>query len=90
MNLPDIYVVWIRGIIELRPSLPGECNYGGRVTDDKDRRLLLSLLSIFYSRELVEQEGYHVCEGDAYYVPPHGPYQVLSPVTPSATVVKPG
>uniref|UniRef100_A0A3B5AK42 Dynein axonemal heavy chain 3 n=1 Tax=Stegastes partitus TaxID=144197 RepID=A0A3B5AK42_9TELE len=52
-----------------------ECNYGGRVTDDKDRRLLLSLLSIFYSWELVEQERYHLCEGDLYYVPTHGPYQ---------------
>lgn len=47
------------------------------MTDDKDRRLLVSLLSIFYSRELIEQEGYHVCEGDMYYIPPHGPYQVL-------------
>ncbi|KAM6951542.1 dynein axonemal heavy chain 3 [Aplochiton taeniatus] len=61
--------------LEALTYLTGECNYGGRVTDDKDRRLLLSLLSIFYNRALVEQEGYHVCEGDIYYVPPDGPYQ---------------
>uniref|UniRef100_A0A3Q3EKF3 Dynein axonemal heavy chain 3 n=1 Tax=Labrus bergylta TaxID=56723 RepID=A0A3Q3EKF3_9LABR len=61
--------------LEALAYLTGECNYGGRVTDDKDRRLLLSLLSIFYSWELIEQEGYHLCEGDQYYVPAHGPYQ---------------
>lgn len=55
---------------------PGECNYGGRVTDDKDRRLLLSLLSIFFNTQLLEQDGYRLCEGDLYYVPVHGPYQV--------------
>ncbi|KAI4817446.1 hypothetical protein KUCAC02_010847 [Chaenocephalus aceratus] len=52
-----------------------ECNYGGRVTDDKDRRLLMSLLSVFYSWDLIEKECYHMCEGDLYYVPGHGPYQ---------------
>ncbi|XP_030068202.1 dynein axonemal heavy chain 3 [Microcaecilia unicolor] len=54
--------------------LTGECNYGGRVTDDKDRRLLLSLLSIFYNKD-IEQEKYMVSAGDIYYIPSHGPYQ---------------
>uniref|UniRef100_A0A671RB77 Dynein heavy chain C-terminal domain-containing protein n=1 Tax=Sinocyclocheilus anshuiensis TaxID=1608454 RepID=A0A671RB77_9TELE len=61
--------------LEALTYLTGECNYGGRVTDDKDRRLLMSLLSIFYSWELIEQDQYFVCEGDLYYVPSHGPYQ---------------
>ncbi|XP_046888652.1 dynein axonemal heavy chain 3 [Hypomesus transpacificus] len=61
--------------LEALSYLTGECNYGGRVTDDKDRRLLLSLLSIFYNKELIEQECYRVCEGDLFYVPPQGPYQ---------------
>lgn len=55
----------------------GECNYGGRVTDDKDRRLLMSLLSIFYSRDLIEKDHYELCEGGLYYVPVHSPYQVV-------------
>uniref|UniRef100_A0A667I2I8 Dynein axonemal heavy chain 3 n=1 Tax=Lynx canadensis TaxID=61383 RepID=A0A667I2I8_LYNCA len=54
--------------------LTGECNYGGRVTDDKDRRLLLSLLSTFYCKE-IEQDHYSLAPGDTYYIPPHGSYQ---------------
>lgn len=38
--------------------LTGECNYGGRVTDDKDRRLLNSLLSVFYCEKIVYDDKY--------------------------------
>ncbi|XP_053327633.1 dynein axonemal heavy chain 3 [Spea bombifrons] len=54
--------------------LTGECNYGGRVTDDKDRRLLLSLLSIFYNED-IQQEKYRLASGDDYFIPPYGTYQ---------------
>uniref|UniRef100_A0A8C3MH56 Uncharacterized protein n=1 Tax=Geospiza parvula TaxID=87175 RepID=A0A8C3MH56_GEOPR len=56
--------------------LTGECNYGGRVTDDKDRRLLLSLLSTVYNKD-IEQEKYMLSAGGDYYIPPHGPYEYI-------------
>ncbi|XP_042639137.1 dynein axonemal heavy chain 3 [Orycteropus afer afer] len=54
--------------------LTGECNYGGRVTDDKDRRLLLSLLSTFFCKE-IEQDYYSLAPGDTYFIPAHSTYQ---------------
>ena len=36
----------------------GECNYGGRVTDDKDRRLLNSLLSVCINVDVVNSDQY--------------------------------
>lgn len=55
--------------------LTGECNYGGRVTDDKDRRLLVSLLSIFYCKDIVTSDGYRFSPTGLYFAPPEGSYQ---------------
>ncbi|XP_037073999.1 dynein heavy chain 3, axonemal-like [Pollicipes pollicipes] len=57
--------------------LTGECNYGGRVTDDKDRRLLLSLLALSYNDNIINRAGYEFSPSGVYYVPDveeHGEY----------------
>ncbi|KAG5443966.1 Dynein heavy chain 3, axonemal [Clonorchis sinensis] len=60
--------------LEALTYLTGECNYGGRVTDDKDRRLLISLLGIFYNRRIVEEDRYKLSSSGIYYCPPDGPH----------------
>ena len=51
-----------------------QINYGGRVTDDNDRRLLMSLLGRCYSPEaLVEGHTWTPASG-TYRVPHHGPH----------------
>lgn len=52
----------------------GECNYGGRVTDDKDRILLNTILSTCYCHELVDQgPSYSLTPSGTYHAPPNGP-----------------
>ncbi|XP_012271492.1 dynein heavy chain 3, axonemal [Orussus abietinus] len=49
--------------------LTGECNYGGRVTDDKDRRLLNSLLKNYYNEEVLKDPHYAYSASGIYCLP---------------------
>uniref|UniRef100_A0A8C5TGG8 Dynein axonemal heavy chain 12 n=1 Tax=Malurus cyaneus samueli TaxID=2593467 RepID=A0A8C5TGG8_9PASS len=55
--------------------LTGECNYGGRVTDDWDRRLLLTMLDDFYNPDIIESPRYTFSPSGNYYAPPKGTYE---------------
>uniref|UniRef100_A0A8C9MKM4 Dynein axonemal heavy chain 12 n=1 Tax=Serinus canaria TaxID=9135 RepID=A0A8C9MKM4_SERCA len=55
--------------------LTGECNYGGRVTDDWDRRLLLTMLDDFYNPDIIENPRYTFSPSGNYYAPPKGTYE---------------
>ncbi|OAF71836.1 Dynein heavy chain 12, axonemal [Intoshia linei] len=54
--------------------LTGHCNYGGRVTDDNDRRLLMSILKIFCNKDLLS-ERYSFSTSKEYQIPIETEYQ---------------
>ncbi|GBP05920.1 Dynein heavy chain 7, axonemal [Eumeta japonica] len=49
--------------------LTGECNYGGRVTDDWDRRCLNTILKKFYNEKALVVEKYTLDPSGVYYLP---------------------
>ncbi|XP_043080221.1 dynein axonemal heavy chain 12 [Puntigrus tetrazona] len=55
--------------------LTGECNYGGRVTDDWDRRLLLTVLADFYNKDIINHPRYSFSPSGNYHAPPKSIYE---------------
>uniref|UniRef100_A0A3Q3KFG5 Uncharacterized protein n=1 Tax=Monopterus albus TaxID=43700 RepID=A0A3Q3KFG5_MONAL len=52
-----------------------KCNYGGRVTDDWDRRLLMTILADFYNKNIIEKHRYPFSPSGDYYTPPKSIYE---------------
>lgn len=56
--------------------LTGECNYGGRVTDDWDRRLIITILKNFINTEVIDNVKYQFYdENSKYGLPKRCEYQ---------------
>ena len=54
--------------------LNGEINYGGRVTDDRDRTCLMSVLSMLYTPKILRSDTYQFSESTSYIIPKNGSF----------------
>ncbi|XP_037775624.1 dynein heavy chain 7, axonemal-like [Penaeus monodon] len=54
--------------------LTAECNYGGKVTDERDRRTLSTILRRFYNPDIVKGETHSFDPHNVYTTPPDGEY----------------
>lgn len=52
--------------------LGAEINYGGRVTDDKDQRLIKNILKSFLNSDLLNYDAYKFSESGTYFCPQPG------------------
>jgi dynein heavy chain len=56
--------------------LIGQCNYGGRVTDDWDRRCITAILAKCLCPEIVEDDDYKFSVSGDWYAPKHGEHEM--------------
>ncbi|XP_011705543.1 PREDICTED: dynein heavy chain 12, axonemal-like [Wasmannia auropunctata] len=73
--------------------LIGECNYGGRVTDERDRRCLITILKDFFNPDIITNLNYSFVDiGPEYTIPKKHNYEdyvkqiELIPLNPSPEV----
>lgn len=52
-----------------------EANYGGRVTDPKDRRLIKILLEDYYTPKILVDDYFFTPSDPNYYAPKEGPLE---------------
>ena len=61
--------------LEALNYLAAECNYGGRVTDDRDRTCLKSILADFFCEDIFANESYTFSPSGVYRAPEEGPWE---------------
>jgi dynein heavy chain len=68
LDVPDDRIPW-----DAMRFMIGEINYGGRATDEWDKRTLNSILSIFMKEEVLD-DTYKFSHSGTYYVPKNTDY----------------
>jgi dynein heavy chain len=78
----NIIALYVKNMAEARNDLVpfttirylvAEASYGGRVTDDWDRRVINTYMDTFVNMLTITQEGYRLTASPEYYVPPDAP-----------------
>lgn len=73
-----IFLEQYRGTIpyQVLDYLIGDINYGGRVTDDKDQRLIKTILSTYLTPQIFDYKNYKFSKSGTYFCPPPGEHDM--------------
>lgn len=53
----------------------GECNYGGRVTDEWDRRILMTTLTDICNENVLSDDKFKISSDGTYFIPTKSSYE---------------
>ncbi|KAA0178390.1 hypothetical protein FNF27_00239 [Cafeteria roenbergensis] len=76
----DILSTYLRTYPDATPwdairYLVAEANYGGRITDDLDRRLCNVYVRQFFCDDALDEDEYRLADSPVYVIPPDGPFE---------------
>ena len=84
INISSIcFICFCRDFFQVLKYTAGHINYGGRVTDDWDRRCIMNILNDFYSPDVLSSEHKFSESGIYLQLPLTSDHEVFSVVWPS-------
>ena len=84
INISSIcFICFCRDFFQVLKYTAGHINYGGRVTDDWDRRCIMNILNDFYSPDVLSSEHKFSESGIYHQLPLTSDHEVFSVVWPS-------
>ena len=77
ISIVSACISWVWCVLQVLKYTAGHINYGGRVTDDWDRRCIMNILNDFYCANALSESYSFSVSGVFHQLPPDADYKVI-------------